>query len=36
VAQVALISRKEWAKAQKKELKKIKKQSKHYIDAGSV
>ncbi len=33
VDQVALISRKEWAIAQKKELKKIKKQSKHYIDA---
>ena len=33
VEQVALISRKEWLKAEKLELKKIKKQSKHYIDA---
>jgi len=34
VEQVALIGRKEWAKAQKNELKLIKRQSKHYIDAG--
>jgi acetyl esterase len=33
VEQVALISRREWAKAQKKELRKIKKQSKHFMDA---
>jgi acetyl esterase len=32
VEQVALISRKEWNKAQKLELKKIKKQAKHFID----
>jgi acetyl esterase len=33
VEQVALISRKEWARAQNRELKKIKKQSKHFVDA---
>jgi acetyl esterase len=33
VEQVALISRKEWVRAQKRELKKIKKQSKHFVDA---
>jgi len=27
-----LISRKEWARSQNRELKKIKKQSKHYMD----
>lgn len=34
VEQVALISRKEWQKAQKSELKQFKRQSKHYIEAG--
>jgi len=33
VEQVALISRKEWVKAQRNELKQIKRQSKHYIEA---
>ncbi len=33
VEQVALISRKEWQKAQKSELKQFKRQSKHYIEA---
>ncbi|NMA23222.1 MAG: alpha/beta hydrolase [Spirochaetales bacterium] len=33
VEQVALISRKEWAKAQKQELRKLKRQAKYYVDA---
>jgi acetyl esterase len=33
VEQVALISRKEWRKAEQRELRNIKKQSKHFVDA---
>ncbi|MPM96085.1 hypothetical protein SDC9_143242 [bioreactor metagenome] len=33
VEQVSLISRKEWRKAEQRELRNIKKQSKHFVDA---